>query len=44
MAEMMSKNSFGSKENIETAKANGVIDAYDILLNKARTPVSLVMG
>lgn len=27
----MSKNAFGSKENIETAKANGLVDEYDIL-------------
>jgi len=27
----MSKSAFGSKENIETAKAAGAIDAYDIL-------------
>ena len=27
----LSKHAFGSKENIETAKANGTIDEYDIL-------------
>lgn len=26
-----SKNAFGSKENIETAKASGLVDEYDIL-------------
>ena len=27
----MTKHAFGSKENIETAKAAGTIDAYDVL-------------
>ena len=31
MAELKSKTAFGSKENIATAKANGVIDEYDVL-------------
>lgn len=31
MAEMKSKHAFGSEENIDSAIASGMIDAYDIL-------------
>lgn len=31
MAEKFTKHAFGAKENIETAKAAGTIDAYDVL-------------
>lgn len=31
MSELKSKHAFGSRENIDTAKANGAIDAYDII-------------
>lgn len=37
MAELKSKHAFGSEANIDTALANGTIDAYDILfLNEGK--------
>lgn len=31
MSDLLSKNAFGSKENIEAAKTDGVIDVFDII-------------